>query len=380
MYEAAATPADMPRLRVDSGADGMVRVELSGAWNLAGLERHLVDVAPQLVEQAAGARRHWDLSTVSALDHAGALLLWRAWGRKRAPQLTLRPEHESLFETLAVARRELPTPARDWRASFFAMGEKLFALLDHLFAATVLLGRVVIDAAGLVRRPQRIPWPEISANIYRTGAQALGITALVGFLIGVVLSYLSAQQLKIFGADIFIVNLIGVSVIRELGPVLAAVLVAGRSGSAMTAQLGVMRVTEELDAMTVLGIPHTVRLILPKMVALAITLPLIVLWTDTLALLGGMVAANIELDIGYRFFLSRLPDVVPIANLWLGLGKSVVFGILIALIACHFGLRIEPDTESLGTGTTQSVVTAITMVIIVDAVFAVMFSEVGSFG
>jgi len=252
-------------------------------------------------------------------------------------------------------------------------------LADHVFGATLLLGRVVIDAAALVRRPQLIPWREISANIYRTGAQALGITALVGFLVGIVLSYLSAQQLKQFGADIYIINLLGVSVIRELGPVLAAVLVAGRSGSAMTAQLGVMRVTEELDAMTVMGVPHTVRLILPKMIALAISMPLIVLWTNAVAILGGMVAAATELDITYHFFLSRLPDAVPIANLWLGLGKSVVFGILIALIACHFGLRIEPDTESLGAGTTESVVSAITMVIIVDAAFAVMFSDVGSF-
>ena len=379
MPETAATPPHVPRLRQTSVADGTVRVELTGAWNLAALEQRLVQLAPELAAYARHARCHWDLSAITTLDHAGALLLWRAWGRKRAPQLTLKPEHETLFDNLAALRREPPPPPRDWRAPTIAVGQKVLGLLDHVFAATLLLGRVVIDAAALARQPQRIPWREISANIYRTGAQALGITALVGFLIGVVLSYLSAQQLKQFGADVYIINLLGVSVIRELGPVLAAVLVAGRSGSAMTAQLGVMRVTEELDAMTVMGVPHTVRLILPKMAALAISLPLIVLWTDTVALLGGMVAASAELDITYRFFLSRLPDAVPIANLWLGLGKSVVFGILIALIACHFGLRIEPNTESLGTGTTDSVVTAITMVIIVDAVFAVLFSDVGSF-
>ncbi|HKU69841.1 MAG TPA: ABC transporter permease, partial [Burkholderiales bacterium] len=138
-------------------------------------------------------------------------------------------------------------------------------------------------------------------------------------------------------------------------------------------------VTEELDAMTVMGIPHTVRLILPKVIGLAVSMPLLVAWTDTVALLGGMVAAKLELGLSYHLFLTRLPDAVPIANLWLGLGKSVVFGILVALIACHFGLRIEPNTESLGAGTTSSVVAAITMVIIVDAAFAVMFSDVGSF-
>jgi len=185
--------------------------------------------------------------------------------------------------------------------------------------------------------------------------------------------------LRTYGAEIFIINLLGVSIIRELGPVLAAILIAGRSGSVMTAQLGVMRVTEELDAMQVMGIPHTVRLILPKMIALAIAMPLIILWTDTVALFGGMMAAQVQLGLDYRFFLSALPEAVPLANLWLGLGKGVVFGLLVALVACHFGLRIEANTESLGQGTTSSVVTAITVVIIVDAVFAVMFSSVGVF-
>jgi phospholipid/cholesterol/gamma-HCH transport system permease protein len=245
---------------------------------------------------------------------------------------------------------------------------------------TALLGHVAADALRVVRDPARIPWREISANLYRTGTQALGITALVGFLVGIVLSYLSAQQLRSFGADIYIVNLLGIAIIRELGPVLAAILVAGRSGSAMTAQIGVMRVTEELDALAVMGIPHTVRLVLPKMIALGVAMPLLILWTNAVALIGGMVSAQVQLGIDYRHFIASLPDAVPIANLWLGLGKGVVFGILIALIACHFGLRIKPNTESLGIGTTNSVVTAITVVILVDAVFAIAFSDVGIFG
>lgn len=368
----------IPELRRVAAPAGGCRIVLSGPWNLAALVQGLPKLRPELAKHVLDAGCSWDLSAVTALDHAGALLLWRLWGRRRAPQLVLRPEHESLFDNLAK-QRELPAPPLEWWATTIALGQKALILLGHVGGAVALLGQVTIDAAGLLRRPGQIPWREISASIFRTGAQALGITAIVGFLVGVVVSYLSAQQLKQFGADIYIVNLIGVSVIRELGPVLAAVLIAGRSGSAMTAQLGVMRVTEELDAMTVMGIPHTVRLVLPKMIALAISMPLLVLWTNAIAILGGMMAARAELDIGYRFFLSRLPEVVPIANLWLGLGKSVVFGALIALIACHFGLRIEPNTESLGAGTTQSVVIAITTVIIVDAIFAVMFSGVGIF-
>jgi phospholipid/cholesterol/gamma-HCH transport system permease protein len=257
------------------------------------------------------------------------------------------------------------------------LGRWLEGLADHAGALLRLLGQLSIDLVDVTLHPARIPLKEISANLYRTGSQALAVTALVGFLIGVVLSYLSGQQLHTFGADIYIVNLLGISVIRELGPVLAAILVAGRSGSAMTAQIGVMRVTQELDAMTVMGIPQGRRLILPKVIALAIAMPLLCLWTSALALVGGMVAAEVQMGLSHVYFIESLRTAVPIANYWLGLGKGVVFGVLIALIACHYGLRIRPNTESLGRGVTASVVSAITVVIIADAVFAVLFSDVG---
>jgi len=379
MPQSSVLPRLEAQLRSTSRPDGAAGVELSGPWILRALEPELANLAAQLGEFGRDFNRHWDLSGVTRIDHAGAMLLWRAWGGRRARNLTLRPEHEALFAGFGAPRPLAPPPGRDGLAPLRMLGAQVLTFAEHARHFVQLVGRLVIDTGRLLRHPRNLPWVEISASIYRTGAQALGITALVGFLVGVVLSYLSSQQLKTFGADIFIINLLGVSVIRELGPVLAAILVAGRSGSAMTAQLGVMCVTEELDAMTVMGIPHTVRLMLPKVLGLAISMPLLVAWTDSIALIGGMVAAKWELGLSYNLFLTRLPDAVPIANLWLGLGKSVVFGILIALIACHFGLRIEPNTESLGAGTTSSVVTAITMVIVVDAAFAVMFRNVGSF-
>jgi phospholipid/cholesterol/gamma-HCH transport system permease protein len=235
----------------------------------------------------------------------------------------------------------------------------------------------VIDLLLVARNPKVIPWTEISANVYNAGARAMPITALVGFLIGIVLSYLSAQQLRQFGANQFIVNLLGLAIIRELGPVLAAILVAGRSGSAITAQIGVMRVTEELDAMRVMGIPHGLRLILPRVLALAVAMPLLVMWTNIIALTGGAVAAKIVLGIDMSFFARALPGVVPIANLWFGLGKGVAFGMLIAIVGCHFGFRIKANSQSLGEGTTASVVTSITVVILADAVFAILFQNVG---
>jgi len=320
----------------------------------------------------------WDLSAITRLDHAGAMMLWHAWGKQRAEHLNLRAEHEGLFAHLQ-AEKPVPRAAEkyNWMTPMLAATRPFMVLGAHIIEVIELLGKVSLALLESLRHPSRMPWKEISANVYRTGAQALGITALVGFLIGVVLSYLSAQQLKAYGAGIFIVNLLGISVIRELGPVIAAILVAGRSGSAMTAQIGVMRVTDEIDAMSVMGIPYTLRLVLPRVVALAIALPLIVLWTNAIALIGGMVAARYELNISISYFVSELPNAVPVANLWLGLAKGAVFGVLIALLACHYGLRVEPNTESLGEGTTNSVVAAITIVIIVDALFAVLFSSVG---
>ena len=370
-------PVAEPEVRSTTVAGGR-RLALSGAWNLRGLERRVAELTPRLAEYAADQSSQWDLSGVDVIDHAGAMLLWRAWGRQRAPNLVLKPEHEPVFTRLDIpAEAGAGAAARDPLWIVVAVGREVLGVLEHLATMVMVLGQVVLDTVYLVRQPALIPWREISSNIYRTGTQALGITALVGFLVGVVLSYLSAQQLKLFGADAFIINILGISVVRELGPVLAAILIAGRSGSAITAQLGVMRVTQELDAMAVMGIPQTLRLILPKMLALAVSMPLIVLWTNAIALMGGMVSAQAELGIGYAYFLSSLPDAVPIANLWLGLGKGMVFGFLIALVACHFGLRIEPNTESLGIGTTNSVVTSITVVIIVDAVFAIMFKDIG---
>ena len=370
-------PQDLPDARLTRDGAGRPWVEVTGLWNLRALETALPGLEKKLAGLQAGAG--WDLSGVSAMDHAGALLLWRAWGRRMAESVNLRPEQAPLFERLKADLSQLPRQRWHWSGPLRLLGSNLLSFLDHIIDAVTLLGRVALDVLHLFRQPAHIPWREISANLYRTGAQALGITAIVGFLVGVVLSYLSAQQLRSFGAGIYIVNLLGIGIIRELGPVLAAILVAGRSGSAMTAQIGVMRVTEELDALAVMGIPHTLRLVLPKMVALAIAMPLLILWTDAIALIGGMVSAQVQLGLDYRHFIATLPDAVPVANLWLGLGKGVVFGILIALVACHFGLRIKPNTESLGLGTTSSVVTAITVVIVVDALFAIVFSDIGIF-
>lgn len=320
----------------------------------------------------------WDLSQILELDYIGAQLLWDNWNKSRPQELVVTVEQNKLFSRLECAGSlKLPeTKPPHWY--FFEKIRKFPHTAAEHFSGTVgLVGQLMIDLLRFAKAPHKGPWTEISANIYHAGAQALSITAIVGFLIGVVLSYLSAQQLHVFGGDAFLVNLLGMSVIRELGPLLAAILVAGRSGSAMTAQLGVMRVTEELSAMQVMGMSHGFRLIMPKVIALSIVMPLLIIWTDMLALLGGMLAGSFEIGLSISYFLSALPNAVPIANLWIGIGKGFVFGILIALIACYYGMKIKPNTESLGQGTTSSVVTSITIVILADAIFAVVLQGVG---
>lgn len=373
--------AASPTIEYQADPDGVSgHVVVSGVWKVRALANE--KIMPNLIKTLRTVPRragtHWDLTRIETLDYIGAQMLWNSWNKKRPANLQLAPQHEAFFRRLEETGnlRINKLPQQHW-FSLDALRHLKDVLLDHLLGFITLLGQLVMDIGHFLRDLRNGPWKEISASIFHAGFQALGITALVGFLIGVVLSYLSAQQLHQFGGDIYLVNILGMSVIRELGPLLSAILVAGRSGSSITAQLGVMRVTEELDAMQVMGLAHGYRLIMPRVLALAIAMPLLVIWTDAMALIGGMVAANLELGLSYKYFIFSLPDSVPLANYWIGLGKGVVFGSLIALVACHFGLRIKANTESLGAGTTLSVVSAITIVIVADAVFAILFSGVG---
>jgi phospholipid/cholesterol/gamma-HCH transport system permease protein len=352
-----------------------------GHWTAAELAVAAQWTAVQSALQRAsvqGASMGWDLRQVQRLDHSGAQVLWNAWGRHWPVRFAVLESQRAMLERVARFSVAPPQPQPvSWFAAFEHLGEGVFRAAGHLQGAVRLVGQLSLDLMSLVRHPGRAPLRDISGHLYQIGATALPITALVGFLIGVVLAYLMSQQLRQFGADAFIVNILGMALIRELGPVLAAILIAGRSGSAITAQIGVMRVTEELDAMRVMGIAKGFRLVMPRVIAMAVAMPLLTVWTTAAALLGGMLAANLAMGLTPAYFVTALPKAVDLSNLWLAVGKSTVFGVLIALIGCHYGLRVQPNTESLGQGTTASVVTSITVVILVDALFAVVFKNVG---
>lgn len=359
--------------RVDS--DGSIRITILGRWDIravCGRPRELLERLRSVDEPEA----QWDLTQVKDIDAAGATVIWAAWNRARPRKLSMRPEDAWVLDNLAALPLERPSDFADGRAS----GDAFRGLLDMLAAAAdtiAMLGAVAIDSMALLRSPRDIPRREITATIFRSGAQAMFISGLVGFLIGIVLSYLSGQQLRDIGAESYVVNLTGFAILRELGPLLAAILNAGRSGSAITAQIGVMRVTGELEAMSVLGISHVRRLVVPKAIGQLVALPLVVVWTDLAAILGGMLGARLQLGIAFRDFLQGLLQLVPLSNVWFGLGKGAVFGLLVALISCHFGFGIRPNTQSLSAGTTRAVVTALTVVLMVDAVLAIAFSHLG---
>lgn len=376
------SPSTPARITVRQGAAAPL-LEVHGLWvadQLAlppvwqALQRSLQDLARQGLQKAA----QWDLRGIDRLDHTGAQYLWSLWAQRWPDVLEAHPEQRALLERVAQFSVPVPPhPGSGWYGAYLRLGQAVVGVGDHAWAALRLVGQLALDVVRLLRHPAHAPWRDISGHLYRIGATALPITALVGFLIGVVLAYLMSQQLRQFGADTFIVNILGIALVRELGPVLAAILIAGRSGSAITAQIGVMRVTEELDAMRVMGIARGFRLVLPRVMAMAVAMPLLSVWTTLAALLGGMLAADLAMGLSPAYFFAALPKTVAIANLGLAVAKSAVFGVLIALIACHYGLRVKPNTQSLGQGTTASVVTSITAVILVDALFAVLFKGVG---
>src|SRR5665647_3368379 len=222
----------------------------------------------------------WDLNSLQRLDHVGAQLLWNTWGHQWPSHLLLQNAQRAMLTR--VAQYSVPAPVAARRSAwqlFLRLGAGVWLLIDHAVGLIRLLGQLLLDSLKLLRAPGKGPWRDVSGHLYHIGATALPITALVGFLIGVVLAYLMSLQLRQFGADAFIVNILGLSLIRELGPMLAAILIAGRSGSAITAPIGVMRVTEELDAMRVMGIARGFRLVMPRAIALAIVMPLLAVWT-----------------------------------------------------------------------------------------------------
>jgi len=239
------------------------------------------------------------------------------------------------------------------------------------------VGESAVGLAGCIPHPTRLRWRSILYNIRSAGFDALPIVGLLSFLLGIVVAYQGADQLRQYGANIFVVDLVGLSMLREFAPLITAIIVAGRSGSAYAAQIGTMAVTEEIDAMRTLGIAPMEVLVLPKILALLIALPLLTVFADVLGVFGGMIMARAQLGVGFGEFLDRFVLAVSVTAYLIGICKAPVFAAIIAMVGCFQGFRTQGGAESVGRQTTLSVVQAIFLVIVADAVFSIAFSALG---
>lgn len=323
----------------------------------------------------------FDLTQIRQMDTVGALLIQRTASRlRRESHVEIRQASQRHAELLAMVERygrdETPLEAPR-ESTVCAIGSEALALFKNIYGMLAFFGETFVATCRQVSNPRQIRWRELMFHINESAVKSLWIIALTMFLVGIVVAYQSAVQLKTYGANIFIVDMLGISMLRELGPMLAAIVVAGRSGSAFAAQIGVMKITEELDAMRTMGFDPFVFLVIPRMLALMMMMPVLIFFADLFGVLGGMVVANVQLDLSVFLFIERFSQTVAVEHFIVGVIKGPFFAILIASIGIYRGLQVKNDTESIGFNTTRSVVESIFAVIICDAVFSVIFTHLG---
>ena len=354
---------------------------LSGSWTARGMgaiRSQLESVrVPSSTEAIANGTR------IEALDTAGAwvlqTLLLRLRGEGIAVTLRgLRPEFTKLLEVVGqeiADRTDTPAAVASPPASTLeSVGRNAAAAFEQGVALLGFVGETAVAFAGSVAHPARLRWRPILYNIRSAGFDALPIVGLLSFLLGVVVAYQGADQLRQYGANIFVADLVGLSMLREFAPLITAIIIAGRSGSAYAAQIGTMSVTEEIDAMRTLGIAPLDLLVLPKIIALLIALPLLTLFADVAGVFGGMIMARAQLGIGFPEFLDRFVKAVSVTAYLIGICKAPVFAAIIAVVGCFQGFRTKGGADGVGRQTTRSVVQSIFLVIVADALFSVAFS------
>lgn len=317
-----------------------------------------------------------DFSGVHQFDTAGAWLLHTLMSEQAALGRSLRvvglaPAHASLLELVQARtlKRAVATPAPQ-RGMLHDIGEHACHWWDETRGMLHFVGENAVALAGALRRPGHLRFGLILSNIEQAGFHALPIVGLLSLLIGMVIAYQSALQLQRYGGNIFIVDLVGISMLRELAPMLVAIIVAGRSGSAYAAQIGTMKVTEEVDALRSMGVSPYELLVLPKLLGLMITVPLLTVYADFCGVLGGMLVANTQLHVDFFSFLDRFDDAVKVTTFTFGVSKAPVFGVIVALVGCYQGFQARGSADSVGRQTTISVVQSIFLVIVADAIFS----------
>ena len=354
---------------------------LSGCWSASALGT----LEPLLCSLRVGGEAPLmaDASAVEELDTAGAWLLQKLLARLHSQGIEvrldgLRPEFAKLLtlitEQVAAQKPASPSDAKPAPTAIAVLGETVHTALDQGTTLLAFVGETTMAVVACLVHPARWRWRPILYNIRSAGFDALPIVALLSFLLGIVVAYQGADQLRQYGANIFVADLVGLSMLREFAPLITAIIIAGRSGSAYAAQIGTMAVTEEIDAMRTIGIAPLELLVLPKIMALVIALPLLTVFADVMGVLGGMIMARAQLGVGYGEFLDRFVKAVSLTSYAVGIGKAPVFAAIIALVGCFQGFRTHGGADSVGRQTTRAVVQSIFLVIVADALFSIAFS------
>lgn len=368
--------ATMPNMMIDQ-TGGRTSVRLSG--------RITLEVVPELARRLAdtdGSPMTFDISAVESLDTAGAWLIATLTSPDETLIVGTTPAQKAL---IAVVRSNLPREAATKPAP--GVPQRVSGALDHLGRRVEAGGKGLLDLFGFfglvvarlfatVLHPSRLRVTALVHHMQEAGMNAVPIVALMAFLIGIVLAFQGADQLTQFGAEIFVVDLIALAILRELGILLTAIIVAGRSASAFTASIGSMKMREEIDAMRTLGLDPIELLVLPRVIALFVMLPLLGFIADIAGLFGGALMSWYQLGVSPGMFLTRLLET-DVSHFLVGISKAPFFAVIIAVIGCFQGMRVEGNTESLGRLTSRSVVQAIFMVILADATFSIFFAAVG---
>lgn len=356
-------------------------LRLRGAW--------CIDNLPEMegaLAQLDADRRHSriDFSGIETLDLSGAWLLrnWAERGNSTGARMTVvgeRPPHfaflDELLENTAGTQEAAAPPNASLRDAVVWVGRGAVQQAKQTRGAIGFFGRIAATTVRAMRSIHHLRLPSIARHIYETGIQAIPIVSLIAFLISVIVAYLGAQQLRTFGAEIFTVDLVAISVLREMGVLLTSIIVAGRSGSAFAAEIGVMRLNDEIDALQSMGVDFYEVLVVPRVIGLLIALPLLTIIADAMGLAGGALLSALLLDISLSQFIPRVQDALAPTTFWAGLVKAPVFALLIALVGTYRGMQVRDSSRELGRLTTVAVVQSIFLVIFADAVFAVVFVE-----
>ena len=350
-------------------------VRFSGDLSLAKL-----GTLPDRLERVDGKVARVDLSGVDRIDTVGAWVVHRFAARHDAPVEGLSEDGQHLFDQVVESDQQVavrPDRPSGLQRVLGEVGEAVVQTGSTLLGLLGFLGGTALAFGAVIRHPRRFRFNAVVHEFETVGVAALAILGLMGFLIGMVIAQQGAVQLRQFGAEVFTINLVGRLTLRELGVLMTAIMVAGRSGSAFAAQIGTMKLTEEIDAMRTIGVSPMEALVVPRTLAAIVLMPLLGFFTSMVALVGGGLLSWITLEIPPVTFISRIREVVPITDLYIGLIKAPVFGAIIAIAGCFQGMQVEADAEQVGLRTTSAVVQGIFLVIVLDAFFAVFFSSIG---